>query len=356
MAGRIRSIKPEILDDEVSSRLSDAAWRLWVSMWLLADDYGRLRGSPVWLEGQVFWNAEDESRRPIRELLAELRAAKVIIPYEVSGQSYFQVRTWKKHQRVDHPGPPRVPAPPEALANDSRTAREALANDLDLDPDQDLDRDQEGEHEGKGQQKALPPARGTQGSFFGVSDPPKQAPTQEPKKKPKGKKKPNASEKRATFAPSDNALKVLAELNRRRLRSVKGAHALSATATNLEEIQGRLNEGHTVEDLLHVAAVAEGKYHRDNESVYFNATTPYRAGNIARYLAEPKPEIRIVKEFPEPEPHERPMPFGITDEQVRESMARHGYDKPPDITAALLEWDKAETERKKREGGGGDGA
>lgn len=130
MAGRIRSIKPEILEDERSAGLSSDAWRLWVSMWLLADDHGNLRGTPEWLRSQVFWARE--SRESLAKLLEELASARVIVRYEVDGQRYIAIRNWDKHQRVDHPGKPRVPGPPEGVtdtcAESSRESRETLAN------------------------------------------------------------------------------------------------------------------------------------------------------------------------------------------------------------------------------------
>jgi hypothetical protein len=33
--------------------------------------------------------------------------------YTANGQRYFHIRNWKKHQKVDHPGKPIVPLPPE---------------------------------------------------------------------------------------------------------------------------------------------------------------------------------------------------------------------------------------------------
>ncbi len=151
MAGRIRSIKPEILDDELSAELSSDAWRLWVSMWLLADDHGRLRGSPDWLKAQVFWH-EKHAKVDTSVLLDELQIAKVIVRYVVNGQRYIEVRSWKKHQKVDHPSAPRVPTPEEGVIEAPRevlaSPRENLAKtsenlapdpDPDQDPDPDLD-------------------------------------------------------------------------------------------------------------------------------------------------------------------------------------------------------------------------
>ena len=54
MAGRIRTIKPELLEDEVASSLSDSAWRLFVSSWLLADDHGNFRAGRRYLAASVW--------------------------------------------------------------------------------------------------------------------------------------------------------------------------------------------------------------------------------------------------------------------------------------------------------------
>jgi len=125
MAGRIRSIKPEILEDERSAGLSSDAWRLWVSMWLLADDHGRLRGAAQWLHSQVFWSCPHPVSVP--DLLIELDAAGVIVRYEVSGQKYIEIPGWSKHQKIDHKGKPRIPTP---CGDSSRESRDSLANPL----------------------------------------------------------------------------------------------------------------------------------------------------------------------------------------------------------------------------------
>jgi hypothetical protein len=108
MAGRIRSIKPEILDDEQVSTLSDEAWRMWVSMWLLADDCGNCRAGDRYLASLVW---QDSTRSPrVAEILRELLGSRVEV-YEVNGERYAHIRNWEKHQRIDNAGKPRVPRP-----------------------------------------------------------------------------------------------------------------------------------------------------------------------------------------------------------------------------------------------------
>ncbi len=165
MAGRIRSIKPEILEDMKAASLTDTEWRLFVSLFLLADDHGNFRAVPEWISGQVFWIAKPD-RTPTIEVLAELVRHGLVSLYTVRGQPYGSIVNWKKHQRVDKPGPPRVPGPSEASSSPpeaqfakprERVAKvpDSLANipgplapdpDPDLDPDRvrEADRDREG--------------------------------------------------------------------------------------------------------------------------------------------------------------------------------------------------------------------
>jgi hypothetical protein len=144
MAGRIRTLKPEILENERTASLEHDTWRLFVSMILLADDYGNLQGHPDRLAGAVFWA---KGSRDIREMLAELSRAELILVYRHKARQCVHILGWSEHQRVDKPGHPRVPGPAQAddeparepFATASRESREGLAPDLDPDPDPDPD-------------------------------------------------------------------------------------------------------------------------------------------------------------------------------------------------------------------------
>lgn len=146
---RIRSIKPELLEDEKTALLTHFEWRLFVSMLLLADDYGNLRANPKQIEGTALWGVLNPG--DIQAALSTLQEAGLISLYVVRGQAYAHFTGWSKHQKVDKPGKPLCPGPDqgdpaelptncnirETLATPSREVSETLAPDLDLDLDQE---------------------------------------------------------------------------------------------------------------------------------------------------------------------------------------------------------------------------
>ena len=117
---RIRSIKPEYWDDrKLAKRTSRDARLLYIALWNLADERGRLNGDPVWIKGQVFSYDDDLDVPAVTKLLDELAAIDVgaVVPYEVDGDPYLYLPKLAKHQRLDRTVPSRLPEPP-ALGTD----------------------------------------------------------------------------------------------------------------------------------------------------------------------------------------------------------------------------------------------
>ena len=112
MTGRIRSIKPEWLEDAPLGRTGDVGRVLSVGLMLVADDYGRGRADEEYLAAQV-WPYDPEARAKSASGLARLVAIRFLVVYRVDDQAYFEIRNWAKHQKVSHKGAPRVPRPPE---------------------------------------------------------------------------------------------------------------------------------------------------------------------------------------------------------------------------------------------------
>lgn len=105
MSRRIRSIKPEIAEDEVAIGLSDAAWRMWVTAWVLADDAGNVRAGVRYLAASVWQDTTRDARTPLLELLEKGRFE----PYSVAGQHYAHIHAWDRHQRIDNAAKAHVP-------------------------------------------------------------------------------------------------------------------------------------------------------------------------------------------------------------------------------------------------------
>lgn len=169
---RIRSIKPELNDDEAVACLSSDAWRLWVSMWTLSDDEGNCRANPRQLSAKIFWGWTPV--KPIEELLEELVSARRIHLYEVAGERFAHVRNWKKHQKIEKPQPGKVPPPPSPpladsvpASRDSTTVPRLVADRSDDDPEPFGEPSSNGRgavavgREGKGRdRKGMDPTRG----------------------------------------------------------------------------------------------------------------------------------------------------------------------------------------------------
>ncbi len=113
MAGRGRTIKPAILEDDKTAAMDDSTWRLWVSLWLIADDYGNLRGEPAMIRAAVFW-ARDVPIASVAKSIETLMRLSMVSPYTVRGQSYLSIVNWTRHQYIQHPSKPQMPGPAEA--------------------------------------------------------------------------------------------------------------------------------------------------------------------------------------------------------------------------------------------------
>jgi hypothetical protein len=156
MPGRIRTIKPEWLDDQRLIHSPDEARVLSVALLLLADDYGNGRCDPDAIATRVFpasGKSLEDLLRPARKFqaamirLVSIRFAGV---YELDDQRYFTVRNWDKHQKVNHPSKPLVPGPPdgfweqspETLLRLSGVSQETLLPDHDHDHDHEMEESQ----------------------------------------------------------------------------------------------------------------------------------------------------------------------------------------------------------------------
>jgi hypothetical protein len=164
---RIRSLKPEIIEDEKTGPLTDTAFRLFTSMIILADDHGNVRADVRWLQAQIWWAYKEPPN--VLAALLELTRAGLVSAYGVRGGTYAHLHGWQKHQRIDNAGKNRVPLPSEAdckpffdgieTLNVESPRKSANFGEKPLDPDPDREGDGDVAAKAPPTQKPKPRAR-----------------------------------------------------------------------------------------------------------------------------------------------------------------------------------------------------
>lgn len=106
---RIRTIKPEFPQSESMGRVSRDARLLFIMMWTIADDAGRLRAASRMLASLLF-PFDDDAPALIEGWLAELEDEGCIRRYVAGGTTYAEIVKWLEHQKIDRPSKSRLPA------------------------------------------------------------------------------------------------------------------------------------------------------------------------------------------------------------------------------------------------------
>lgn len=109
---RIRTIKPEIHMSRKVGKLSDLAYRLFTGLITLADDEGRIRAHLEEVRAQILPYQPQRKDREFVDAMKELADADLVKWYGDEGE-YAWLPGWHEHQKISHPTPSRLPAPPE---------------------------------------------------------------------------------------------------------------------------------------------------------------------------------------------------------------------------------------------------
>lgn len=120
---RQRFIWPAIWDDPDLAGIPEGAHLLYIACFSLADDEGRLDGSPTFLRSQAFPYRNISKRTVKRYLDAIDQACGNFHVYVVNGREYISFSNWREFQKPKYPSPSKLPAPPwdsgNASGNDS---------------------------------------------------------------------------------------------------------------------------------------------------------------------------------------------------------------------------------------------
>lgn len=119
---RIRSVHPDICEDDTLAEISAYAERTFVRLWTHLDDEGRaVDGAKLW-KARLYPLHDSMTVERVEKDLSELEEKGLLQRYEVEGKRYLRAKPepWKRWQRPQRPTPSKLPAP-------SRTPRVPLA-------------------------------------------------------------------------------------------------------------------------------------------------------------------------------------------------------------------------------------
>lgn len=110
---RIRTVKPELWEDEVVGLLPRDARLLFISTFNMADDEGLLRWTPAYIKAQTFMYDDDLTLKDVEVLMGMLTDAGLVFPYigGVARQQMAVVVNFRKHQRINRPQKSKLPPP-----------------------------------------------------------------------------------------------------------------------------------------------------------------------------------------------------------------------------------------------------
>jgi hypothetical protein len=108
---RIRTIKPDLWDDEILGHCSVHARLLFIGLISNADDDGRLRGAASRIGGRVFQYDEFTPKR-VDGWLRELENGRLIVRYEVEKQRFIYLPSFSRHQVINKRRASTLPPPP----------------------------------------------------------------------------------------------------------------------------------------------------------------------------------------------------------------------------------------------------
>lgn len=108
---RIRTFKPSFWADEDIAELSRDARLLCLGLISFADDEGRFLASTAAISGYVYPH-DDLPATKVRRWLDEVEKAGIVRLYSVNRREYGVFPNWGRHQKISHPAPSILPAPP----------------------------------------------------------------------------------------------------------------------------------------------------------------------------------------------------------------------------------------------------
>lgn len=95
-----RLIRDSIFTSESVSQMSDFQFRVWISLLVYVDDYGRGDARAAIIKGHCFPLAERTTAKQIDDAIDALVGLGSVVRYTVNGKPYLYIPTWERYQNV----------------------------------------------------------------------------------------------------------------------------------------------------------------------------------------------------------------------------------------------------------------
>jgi hypothetical protein len=125
---RARTIKPSFMRSRSMRAVSSMARLTFVQLWLVADDEGRSAAGPRLLAHHLYPGDREAADR-LPGWLDELEGQHCIERYTVDRLDYLRIVNWRRHQKISHPTPSRLPARPVGFQKASGEIQESLGSE-----------------------------------------------------------------------------------------------------------------------------------------------------------------------------------------------------------------------------------
>lgn len=104
---RNRMLKPEFWNDEKLGSDTEGVQLTYAGTWTFSDDYGVVKGNPIWLKNQIFPYKQALRLEVFTKWLEALEGHDALIPFTLRGEKYYFIRTFRLHQNVEKPSKTR---------------------------------------------------------------------------------------------------------------------------------------------------------------------------------------------------------------------------------------------------------
>jgi hypothetical protein len=96
-------IKPDFWADEKIGSLQPNTKLLYIGMWNFCDDIGVTRSNAAFLRANIFPYDDKVNMKTMRSCCDELLSLGLILEHSINKESFYYVKNFNKHQKIDRP-------------------------------------------------------------------------------------------------------------------------------------------------------------------------------------------------------------------------------------------------------------